>query len=761
MINENTPIETYLLKGKKVYVKRDDLMGDGITLPKWGKLLGLKRVFEDDFKYSTQPITNLTVYGSWSGWVISHFCKEYGIPYYNGYPNSKKYPKPLLDKVEKNGGKLLPLRPNMFRIVQNKHKSVSKEMGLRVFPFANNHPSFIQSMKERMEDVLKEHSFKHLVVSMGSGVGASGLIQGFLKGDREVHSITTSTLSSVNKVLKENNISTEKVNIYLTPFPFDDEMVDYKVPFDCNQFWDKKMWYWLEENIESLDGDILFWNLGGECMYTKTTVKKKKIKKVVQPKQKPFKLPYSKNPFVESKLNITFHEINQMNSSDFRDYALNIRNDLKKIWIENGIPPYIGKPYKKVIKDFQILYTKDLSLLERVSNDNNYEYIIENNWREGSTCNQFFPQIHKVQVDELSLWDLIIGNSENSKIDKSIEIRWMKMLRRGLKDDYLYEFSKRFTNRNEVITSDKGFVIHKRKEKENLTFTKKELFQLLKNGILKKYHLNNIEKDFIDYDNFEIRWYEPHLKIFNNLIHILRVSNSNTPVNFHPSVAKFLYEKYLPKKGNHIVLDTSSGFGGRLLGSLLSQRNIHYIGFDVNSSLYSPTDSYNSLGEFVYTHITTKNSFSVHQVSSTKMGTIKGFNNHIGKVDLILTSPPYFSKERYSNDKEQSFIQYPTYQKWLNGYLKKTFELGFKSLKIGGYCLINISDINFGNKYLPLELDTINILEECGFQYEYQIGMKMKRFIGIDTSNVMNRWWDEENDSWKKVEPILVFRKKK
>jgi hypothetical protein len=37
----------------------------------------------------------------------------------------------------------------------------------------------------------------------------------------------------------------------------------YETPFPCNEFWDKKAWYWLEQNIEKFEGKILFWNLGG------------------------------------------------------------------------------------------------------------------------------------------------------------------------------------------------------------------------------------------------------------------------------------------------------------------------------------------------------------------------------------------------------------------------------------------------------------------------------------------------------------------
>jgi hypothetical protein len=40
-------------------------------------------------------------------------------------------------------------------------------------------------------------------------------------------------------------------------------MEDYKTPFPINQFWDIKQWHWLEENIDKIEGDILFWNIGG------------------------------------------------------------------------------------------------------------------------------------------------------------------------------------------------------------------------------------------------------------------------------------------------------------------------------------------------------------------------------------------------------------------------------------------------------------------------------------------------------------------
>ena len=161
--------------------------------------------------------------------------------------------------------------------MQNKLNTQAKENGWQQLPVAFNHPLYISYMGERMKEVLKDNQYDNLVVSIGSGVTASGLIKEFLEyGDdwwkldsesRKVYSITMSAFSSTKKILNENHAGDLK-NIILekSPYGFDDMMDDYEVPFDCNEFWDKKQWYWLEDNIQKLKGKTLFWNIGGSYL---------------------------------------------------------------------------------------------------------------------------------------------------------------------------------------------------------------------------------------------------------------------------------------------------------------------------------------------------------------------------------------------------------------------------------------------------------------------------------------------------------------
>ena len=39
----------------------------------------------------------------------------------------------------------------------------------------------------------------------------------------------------------------------------------FETPFPCNENWDKKAWRWLQKNHCTLKGNVLFYNLGGEC----------------------------------------------------------------------------------------------------------------------------------------------------------------------------------------------------------------------------------------------------------------------------------------------------------------------------------------------------------------------------------------------------------------------------------------------------------------------------------------------------------------
>ena len=98
-LNEDTPLELYHIKGREVWVKRDDLMGDGTSLPPWGKLAAL---FELVKKYvdKSKPLVHLSVDGSWTAWALGAICQELDIEFYAAHPDSKKISQEYLGLIK-------------------------------------------------------------------------------------------------------------------------------------------------------------------------------------------------------------------------------------------------------------------------------------------------------------------------------------------------------------------------------------------------------------------------------------------------------------------------------------------------------------------------------------------------------------------------------------------------------------------------------------------------------------------------------------
>lgn len=269
-LTEDTPLEEYNIKGRSVWVKRDDLMGDDINLPPWGKMAAIYQLV-DKYVDKSKPLTHLSVDGSWSGWCLAAVCEDLGIEFYYSYPDSKKISKELINMVKEKypSCKFNPIRPNMMSIMYNSLKKQSREVGWQMLPYAFNHDFYMDYLSDRIQPYT---NFKNLVVSSGSGVSLSGLAKGYFREelkefwpqtDKTIYTTCVSSESSINKMLKKNGLAQLPINVRKSEYDFDNRMEDYETPFPCNQFWDIKQWKWLEENIENIEGDILFWNIGG------------------------------------------------------------------------------------------------------------------------------------------------------------------------------------------------------------------------------------------------------------------------------------------------------------------------------------------------------------------------------------------------------------------------------------------------------------------------------------------------------------------
>lgn len=215
-----------------------------------------------------------------------------------------------------------------------------------------------------------------------------------------------------------------------------------------------------------------------------------------------------------------------------------------------------------------------------------------------------------------------------------------------------------------------------------------------------------------------------------NLRNLLRIYSGGRVANFRPSAAKAVINTY--SKDGDRVLDFCAGFGGRLLGSLSLKR--HYVGVDVSSKTILGLKN-------LYANLKTHSIGTAEIVQeSAENYLMKQCSN---EFDLIFTSPPYFDLEKYSNESQQSFIKYRTYDEWRQKFLGTVISESYRLLSEGGYFIINVSDYK---KYLLVKDVKQNALK-------YFQNFKMLQLA------MNSRPLQRSNGHSYRYEPILIFRK--
>ena len=126
--------------------------------------------------------------------------------------------------------------------------------------------------------------------------------------------------------------------------------------------------------------------------------------------------------------------------------------------------------------------------------------------------------------------------------------------------------------------------------------------------------------------------------------------------------------KFKPK----IILDMTMGWGGRLIGACALDI-YKYIGIDNNLKLIEP---YKKLEKILKPYTKTK--------IELYFGDALLFDYNKHEYDLVLTSPPYYNIEIYTNQEKR------TKEEWNNNFYTPLFIKSFNGLKKGGYYCLNI-----------------------------------------------------------------------
>ena len=254
-------------------------------------------------------------------------------------------------------------------------------------------------------------------------------------------------------------------------------------------------------------------------------------------------------------------------------------------------------------------------------------------------------------------------------------------------------------------------------------------------------------------------------KITKNILRTMIGLRKYICSQFKPNVAKIIYDMFESEN----ILDFSMGWGDRLAGFYASEHGKHYVGIDPRKENHP---IYKEQSEFYDKHL----GFFEHErksefyCSPAEDFDFSQYNEHF---DLVFTSPPYFSVERYSYDDTQSWVRYKDINDWNKDFLQTTLGNLWGSIKSGGYLLVNISDVYTNSKWstdrgwLEICNPMNDYLSKLG-EYQGCIGMEMAKRPNSGGAGTAKTYegsvWTEkslENKADKKFgEPIWVWKKK-
>ena len=163
---------------------------------------------------------------------------------------------------------------------------------------------------------------------------------------------------------------------------------------------------------------------------------------------------------------------------------------------------------------------------------------------------------------------------------------------------------------------------------------------------------------------------------------------------YRPQMMKMICDYYSP----NIVLDPCMGWGGRMLGAVAS--GAHYIGFDPN------TETYNNLQKMAK-FLDIENKVTLIYDDAMNMD-----KHNLPNVDLVLTSPPYFDLEVYTNETTQSIHNHSNYRAWSDFFLKGIIQKSACLLNVGGVSCWNVGKVGKNDMFVDVE----NYQNEIGYK---------------------------------------------
>mgnify|MGYP003335211603 CR=1 FL=1 len=225
-----------------------------------------------------------------------------------------------------------------------------------------------------------------------------------------------------------------------------------------------------------------------------------------------------------------------------------------------------------------------------------------------------------------------------------------------------------------------------------------------------------------------------------NLRRALELVNGGTIQNFKPMNARAVWEYICPMFMGRL-LDTSSGYGGRMLGAMTSNMRYHYTGIDPNTRTHQ--------GLVAQGELLNEQGFGTgYQMFNQPSEEVE---LEAGAYDACFTSPPYFNLERYCDEPTQCMNKFNTLDAWWEGYVAPTLWQTHRALDSDGVYAVNIADYKNGKQEYKIVEHWIKLAGQFGFEHVDTVQMMLNVRPGVGNNRQERAY---------KSEGIYIFKKK-
>lgn len=235
---------------------------------------------------------------------------------------------------------------------------------------------------------------------------------------------------------------------------------------------------------------------------------------------------------------------------------------------------------------------------EELMNKHDFQYIRDHFYDKDYSLDDVRGDIYQVYNDNLELSQLSAIGKNTVRVTnyfvmetqyKATSVRAKMSPHRAIQDDdalcEIFNRIDKHTHFFNIRADMEKKLEHEGYTKEILEQDTSNMPELQREAIesMKKYYQDKINEA----DLKEVRRAVAHMPVFH------RVSQ------FPNHVAQRIYERYVPKQGG-IILDSSSGWGNRLMAAMSSKNGYKYLGTDPNSEMHC---NYRALADTIYSTI--------------------------------------------------------------------------------------------------------------------------------------------------------------